>query len=389
MSFLFLSCLALFTASFPHDIFVCGVPLNAPNTAYSLRQSIGAYGSTCLAISAPNVTLDCRGYAMNSLGETSGEFSGIMVTGGNAKVRNCQISNFTHGILIINASHGHYEDINVSAKSFATYGAGAIAVFSNGTAPQHNVFNRMNITAIASDWGVDMEIASPVPDRSQFPRMGGSAPLDGFNVFANSTITCTELCFFGVGNHNVLQNMTIIGTGTNAAAVDFVAGHGNVVANSTLIVSGDDDGENGPAPIWLETNCTHNLFLGNLLISPSSGSSGVLFFQSSNNTFIHNIIICPGCSGDLARSYAFWLDAASENNTFLANSIYAGGWVNDSSAAGNFFNNSTTGNNWNHAKPLGAWAEESMAVPSGSTNASARWVGNSHDWRPITASSCT
>ncbi|MCX8198341.1 MAG: TIGR03790 family protein, partial [Candidatus Micrarchaeota archaeon] len=80
-------------------ISTCDQPLDVPGTTYNLSNSLYFYPSsksTCIMISAPNVTLDCKGFSIIS-NNTSSTY-GIYSEFNNTVIRNCVLSNFSYGV---------------------------------------------------------------------------------------------------------------------------------------------------------------------------------------------------------------------------------------------------------------------------------------------------
>ena len=77
--------------------------LSEPNTAHVMSENASISGSTCFYISAPNVTLDCAGHSIASLG---GNGYGVYSDQISTTIRNCKISNFQYNIYFKGASNG-------------------------------------------------------------------------------------------------------------------------------------------------------------------------------------------------------------------------------------------------------------------------------------------
>ena len=94
--------------------------LSTPNTVYNLTQSVSISGATCFNVTAQNVTLNCNGYSVtgNNASSTYGVYSNQF----NTTIKNCNISNFQHGIYFNVATNGTISNTNASSTQTSGYG---------------------------------------------------------------------------------------------------------------------------------------------------------------------------------------------------------------------------------------------------------------------------
>ena len=81
----------------PFRVVSCGVTLSDSSQTYYLQNSIADYTGTCFTIGADNVVVDCQGYTVDGIDETTG-YVFVSASGtSDAKVQNCIVTDFTYG----------------------------------------------------------------------------------------------------------------------------------------------------------------------------------------------------------------------------------------------------------------------------------------------------
>lgn len=123
--------------------------------SYSLNQSIAASGGTCFNISAEDVKLDCKGFAI--LGDNSTTQVGILSSANRTTIRNCQISNFTSAGIYLNNSSSSSIDNSTIQLSFS----GAVAA-SLSSSSHDNLTNSTLLSLSGTSVQLDSQSASNI-----------------------------------------------------------------------------------------------------------------------------------------------------------------------------------------------------------------------------------
>ena len=108
------------------------------NSIYTLTQDTAVNSSTCMTVSAQNITLDCAGYTItgNNVSATYGVYSDQF----NTTVKNCNIYDFGRGIFI---ASGNYLNILNNTIGMINSGYGIwIANSNNSNVSTNNLYNR-------------------------------------------------------------------------------------------------------------------------------------------------------------------------------------------------------------------------------------------------------
>jgi parallel beta-helix repeat protein len=241
--------------------------------------------SDCIIVQAANVTLDCAGFSITSIQNTSGVYSDQF----NTTVKNCNISmgsdgnSSAMGIELTDAADNSTV-INNTIVGEMGYGIGAI---SNG--PEYSLIegNYINVSAINST--------------------GGGVSTDGIYL-RNS-------------DNNILANNTFISLA--GRGIYFYGSSTNTFRNNT----GISDSNYG---IYLYAGSNANLLINNTGISTSS--IGIVVQKYGGALTYHNILI--NNTGTSNSSYGIWLGSVI-NTTLTSNtgSSNSGSGIYFSSAA--------------------------------------------------------
>lgn len=165
------------------DISACSV-LSTAGATYTLTANIAnSTSSTCMNITADNVTLNCQGYFID--GKDTAGSNGIYSTKFNSTIQNCIIVDWASGIQFNTATNGTISNVNDTSN-----GQGIILLSSNYTSISNS--------------------------RSY------SNQYNGFYIYT-------------VANNNILSNVTAYSNGPSCCAgVYFDNANNNTVANSTF-----------------------------------------------------------------------------------------------------------------------------------------------------------
>ena len=110
----------LTNATSPPPITACG-QLPYPNMVYNLTNNFAINGSTCLNVTAENITIDCKGYSL--IGNNTNNTYGIYTSQYNTTIRNCVIANFSNDIYLEGASYGTVYNNTLLSDSYDLFKA--------------------------------------------------------------------------------------------------------------------------------------------------------------------------------------------------------------------------------------------------------------------------
>ena len=288
--------------------------LNESGTVYNLTYSTTALNTTCFAVKAPNITLDCAGYSIT--GNNASGIYAVYSNQTNTTIKNCKISNFAVGIYFDAVTASQIADTTVAgtySSDAAGNGTGVLLVNSNG-----NIIKNVSINVtqavgllLSSSSGNTINLTSIIGFNPATLYQGGSN-----NLFVNSVTTATDpltVIDFGIylnnSNGNVFRNSTFHNRAdmvvytmnssntlfTNCTSINsdpnqdgggfgfVIHGGTNNTINNTYVKIGDDG-------IWLrETNDSkiYNVFV-------NSSQYNTINVEGSNYTDIQNSTIIGG-----------------------------------------------------------------------------------------------
>jgi len=299
--------------------------LNYSNQVYYLTQSISANGSTCINITAENVTLDCAGYTIT--GNNTTATYGIYSNQNNTTITNCNISNFKNGIYFYPVNNGTISNTNASTTHA---NAEAIVILESNS----NTLSNINATSVS----------------------GAALYLEALNSLTMENTTATSTTSYAIYLATGIYNSTvsnITATSTSGQAFYFESGQSNELSNITATSTSDigfyaesSDFNNftdifatsiSNKAISMDT-CPSNRFSG---ITAESNSSTAIFLSSSSLNNLSNITATANAS------HGLYLNSSS-NNTLTnvtasgATTDYAGVYLLASSD-NNFINITATG----------------------------------------------
>ncbi|MGV8161939.1 MAG: BspA family leucine-rich repeat surface protein [Candidatus Nanoarchaeia archaeon] len=226
------------------------VDLTIPNSIVNLTGDISISGATCLAVEAPNVTIDCKGYSI--MGNNAGSSTyGIYSSYYNTSIINCNIRQFTGSqIYFTDSSNSSVRNSNLSST-----GAG-IGIYS-GTSTS-NTFYNLNATT-NTNYGIY--------SNSDYAYVGSS--------FAQSQ---SSSGMYLSGADYLVVNSTGITSGATGYGM-FIGSAGGSVFNSRGIAYG---GANGITGNFVSIINSSGLSVSGVGISIGTGSSSVINSNGSS-----------------------------------------------------------------------------------------------------------
>jgi uncharacterized protein (TIGR03790 family) len=199
----------------------------------------GFSNGTCFNIRADNVLLDCQGYTLNGTNQTNSY--GIYSNRTNTTVRNCNISNFQHGIYFQNTLNSSITNTNASTTRASGYGfyfqganrtAVSIANGTSGLSYAIYITNSVNGTIASSSFTGRQDIYYHPPALAEcentFSDLNGSAGAPIY-LYRNAPASAANQAFSRI----VLCNAT----GSNITNASFTSGFGSVASNNTTIAN--------------------------------------------------------------------------------------------------------------------------------------------------------
>jgi len=291
----------------PCDVTTCQ-NLATPNHKYKLCNNLNST-STCLNITAPNVTLDCKGYSINGTHATNQR--AIYVTNTSSLIKNCNILNYYQGIYyytgadystasnITYVSNGSDNGIEVGKGNFTIMGYSANMTSSGGIGLRDSV--NSNILIDCQNGTIKNTIDS-----------SGTGVAGAFAVGSNTTVqNCRfqgwQISVSQITNiHDIWSNKSA--SGSNSHVNNLLSG--SSVQNSTFI--GGQTGVRGSSGTYQNMTVKGNKFTG-------LGQTAVSFFYTDPNSYVGFNNISNGGGIDIAGSS----NTTIENN-ILINASYIG-----------------------------------------------------------------
>lgn len=320
-----------------------------------LTGDLNGCGGDGLIIGANDVTLDCAGYAINSIST----FTGVSSVGwNNVTIKDCNINYFNTGIYFESTTNSSIINSNAPSSIYGIY-----------------YLSTTDTTIINSSGSGDVGFYFISSLNNTITGSTGSGGLQG--AYIQDGINNQLNGFNGTG---WLQGIYIVGGTANEIINSVASGLDGILLESTtwnylygnILIPGGDQG------IHLIT-ADYNTLVNN--IANTNPSNGFYMYYSNNNTFIGNTVISNGIYGML---FAGGADNNIISNTFRGNGntgLYLAGTSNyvvkdnhiDSNTVNgiivedtiisnliynNFFNNTNNidliapfgANNWNRSK---------------------------------------
>ena len=378
--------------------------LTTAGETYNLTANASISSLTCMNISAANVTLNCNGYSITG-NNASGTY-GVLSNAFNTTVKNCIISNFTHGIYFDGAVNGLIQNNSVNVTRASGVG---IYLFSNAdnNIVQNNTASSRAFVGIRSWSSSNVTLANNNGTSTSYAgiqiygasnsnitgnigtstsSMGFSAEGDYYSTYSNNTGISTS--GYGVNiNAAINSNYTnMAGTSTSNYGVRFYPGnaaygYGNRLVNTTAS-SATSFG------LFVQWYAANNTFIGG---SAKGTYAIVVNYSSSGNNFTN--MTFNGTTADI------YVDSSSGNNLFYYNNISGTGiWVNNSNSTNSFnttIDSKGVGNIYYFANNTGAWAtfditdtdangyaDSGSSRPFNATTVGGNWSGVGGDWFP-------
>ncbi len=283
--------------------------LTTAGQTYSLGQNVSISGSTCFTISAQNITLNCNGYSIT--GNNSTSTYGVYSTQFNTTIKNCQIRNFSYGIM-----------------------------FEGSSSSSRIINNTINVTA-SSSRAISMEpspsalIENNTLSSISYPFYESNSNDTRFN---NNNVSGGGYVFICNGLRSTVSNNRINTTGLMGIDIGCGSTHSINVTNNTIIATAS--GEEG---ITVNGGSNVSIDCQGATITGSNTSSTYGIYSNQSNTTIKN---CNISNFDVGIYYLGAANGLIQNNTL---NLTLGNFVAPADAAGIFLyngsNNNTVQNN--------------------------------------------
>ena len=338
--------------------------LSTPNTVYNLTQSVSISGATCFNVTAQNVTLNCNGYSVtgNNASSTYGVYSNQF----NTTIKNCNISNFQHGIYFNVATNGTISNTNASSTQTSGYG---IWLYNSAS---YNTITSSTGNSTAS-YGIFLQSSSNyntiINSTGAANTLHGIVLSSSYNKVINSTGSSNAYLgiYISSGSSNVVSNSIIKGlSNTFGALLIYNGAQNNTVANSTI------NGNAGAYAMTIQTGAnTGNSIINNTLLN----ATNLLYLDSTSgaNTFYWN---------NFTNTSGLYVN--DSNGTNIYNTTISGHgegnvWYNVINGSVNI-----TGNLTSTGYPSLYYGSNGSAYPYNSTNAGGKLSGAVVDNAPLT-----
>ncbi len=292
---------------------------------YLLTTNLSSTG-TCFNVTTQNVTIDCQGF--NITGNNSANTYGIVSNKFNTTIRNCNIANYSTGILFNNANNGTIQNTNVSTIFTPSGFSGSSIYLSNTT------YARLDTIITNSTAGVGMYINTNSFNNT-FTNINVFGNHSGMYIQSNSsnnTLTnITTTANYGNGivitataNNNILKN--IISASTSGKSVHIFNSANNIITNLTTT-------SDSSYAIFYNSTSRNNTITNFTAIS-NTGTTIAIDLNSNNNTLLNGTLISTNNAGILLS-----LNADSSGNKFALNNFTntQGLYVNDLNTS-NYYN---------------------------------------------------
>ncbi|MFH1306561.1 MAG: right-handed parallel beta-helix repeat-containing protein, partial [Candidatus Micrarchaeota archaeon] len=299
--------------------------LSTPNSVYSLTQDISSTGTTCINITAENVTLNCSGYKIT--GDNTTSTAGVNTSKYNTSVKNCIILNFSTGIYI-DGDGADYANItnntiNITYETSCSSSNGKCnAIFLTGADNSEVKKNRVYVY----QYGIGLNSNTNYNNVSYNNASASYNNAIYIYTSSNNTISynnasaSTNYAMSLSGSFNNTVSFNNVSASSYAISLSSSSSNNNITYNNasasvsyTIYLSASSNNtisyNNASAStsfaIYFASNCNNNNITYNNASAPSSVIS---ISTSSNNTISYN-------NASSSSGYAIVLSTSSNNNT--------------------------------------------------------------------------
>ena len=315
---------------------------DSPHRAIIRNNIINTTGTGINVVGGSNVSIDCQGKSI--VGTNTSSTYGIYSTQFNTTIRNCNISNFQHGIFLSSATNGLVENTNIStswAASSSLPRGNGIYVSGGGNHTISNVI--ANTTGIGQGiFLASTTIGSNMTNIVAFGKGTNGRGLylssSGYNTINNATVysgTSNSLGITGVSSNNNINGITISSVAESAIYIDG-GPNTSIDCQGKTIIGTNTSGAYG---IY---SSQFNTTIRNCNISNFSTAIG---FIGATNGLIDNVSLYSTRATDYAANgEGLYLATGANGNTIRNSYIWsAQGYASVMSAAdNNVFTNVTT-----------------------------------------------
>ena len=293
------------SGSFNPPLSACGALITA-NTVYTMTANASINSSTCMIVSADNVTLDCAGFSLT--GNNADSTYGVYSNRTNTTIRNCNIRGFMTGIYFNGANRGRIDKTNASTISGSNPLPGGNGIILYGSS--YNLISNSNASA---------------------PNIGGItlSTNSNFNTIANSTGISTGggnsgsgIYIAGSSNNTIINSSgTSDGTYLNLdcfpGGIRLAGSSNNSIINSTGTITGVNNTFQS-AGVYFMADSNFNIVTNvagrqnSAAVYPTDMGAGIAVSTSSNNKFTNVTGTANSGTGiSVARTVLI-----SDNNSF-------------------------------------------------------------------------
>jgi len=299
----------------------CNDDPNLQGETYYLTNNLHIDNAKCLEVSANDIILDCQGFSITGNDWANNRYGyGIgLETVDNATVRNCNVSDFNHGIAIWLGRNNTISHNNVTSNDAdAVFGSGIMTYRSNNNTITHNYamdnpsgirIEFVNNSTVTQNVGVDNRIGVLVYRDSDENQVVGNNLSGGYiGIFLKSFTTADGRPDYNKITNNIV-NGTVNGTSYHLIESDSLGGYGIRVLGgdyNNIVNNLSYDNENAGISIENSDYCsaTNNITYGN-------DFAGFEIANSDNNALKNN--------ESNENTFGFYEDGNSDDNTYKKN----------------------------------------------------------------------
>ena len=259
------------------------------SSSYTLTGNANITGATCFNVTAANVTLDCAGYSIT--GTNTSSTYGVYSTQFNTTVKNCNISNFQHGVYFQGATNGTIQNTNASTTSTLGY-----AIYLDSSSNYNTITNSTGISGYYI--GIYLHSSS------------------NYNTITGSTGASTSptapfgygICLDSSSNNNITNSTGTSNASSSGVGIYISSSSNNIIISSTGTTNSSPS--NG-AGIYISSSSNNN-------ITNSTGTSAGkgIELTGSSNSIINNSVASNLVSG--ASGYGLYITSASDNTQVIS-----------------------------------------------------------------------
>ncbi len=374
----------------------CGVI--SASGSYELTGNLLSASGTCLTITAPNVSLDCRDFSITGAGVYPS--TAVYSNQSGTSVSNCVVDNFWKGIHFDGVNNGslikNTVNSNVSQAMGIHLQSGSTNLLQNNTVTTRPAYGGAAITLEGSSSNTLLN------NYGESDKWIGITLWDLAGVGANNNTLNSNTGIGGAdgiivwnSHNNNLTGNTGTGNANPGRGIYLVSANGNILDSNTCRATATTNyiGVAGCDLIWSSNNqLTNNQIISN------GGAALSMYGDSTSGASTGNVMINNTFSGPNIEVYLY--GSAAGGNTFVRNhfSATSGLYVKDESLGNAWDTGSSTrdpqGNYWANvlsgavqvidSKPGNGWGNCGTGFPYSQATSQGKFVGPGADNAPAT-----